>query len=199
MISVLLAVILLVPLRQTDSNQKYLDYLSTSLVDHNGVQMGIKWSRIDGKKSWSQVGIIELHGNNQFFLDTEHQSIKIDNGLIITYYKSDNGKIIYDTMIEGNYNIFDFLSGDFSGFTITNSTANRETIQLDYYIDAFNIYGKIWIKQKLFDPIKFTFGNNPQRSEHYIEVEITSYYPISKESLFESFNPKAEEIIDLRE
>ena len=199
MISVLLAVILLVPLRQTDSNQKYLDYLSTSLVDHNGVQMGIKWSQIDGKKSWSQVGIIELHGNNQFFLDTDHQSIKIDNGLIITYYKSDNGKIIYDTMIEGNYNIFDFLSGDFSGFTITNSTANRETIQLDYYIDAFNIYGKIWIKQKLFDPIKFTFGNNPQRSEHYIEVEITSYYPISKESLFESFNPKAEEIIDLRE
>ena len=199
MISVLLAVILLVPLRQTDSNQKYLDYLSTSLVDHNGVQMGIKWSQIDGKKSWSQVGIIELHGNNQFFLDTEHQSIKIDNGLFITYYKSDNGKIIYDTMIEGNYNIFDFLSGDFSGFTITNSTANRETIQLDYYIDAFNIYGKIWIKQKLFEPIKFTFGNNPQRSEHYIEVEITSYYPISKESLFESFNPKAEEIIDLRE
>ena len=199
MISVLLAVILLVPLRQTDSNQKYLDYLSTSLVDHNGVQMGIKWSQIDGKKSWSQVGIIELHGNNQFFLDTEHQSIKIDIGLIITYYKSDNGKIIYDTMIEGNYNIFDFLSGDFSGFTITNSTANRETIQLDYYIDAFNIYGKIWIKQKLFEPIKFTFGNNPQRSEHYIEVEITSYYPISKESLFESFNPKAEEIIDLRE
>ena len=199
MISVLLAVILLVPLRQTDSNQKYLDYLSTSLVDHNGVQMGIKWSQIDGKKSWSQVGIIELHGNNQFFLDTDHQSIKIDNGLIITYYKSDNGKIIYDTMIEGNYNIFDFLSGDFSGFTITNSTANRETIQLDYYIDAFNIYGKIWIKQKLFEPIKFTFGNNPQRSEHYIEVEITSYYPISKESLFESFNPKAEEIIDLRE
>ena len=199
MISVLLAVILLVPLRQTDSNQKYLDYLSTSLVDHNGVQMGIKWSQIDGKKSWSQVGIIELHGNNQFFLDTEHQSIKIDNGLIITYYKSDNGKIIYDTMIEGNYDIFDFLSGDFSGFTITNSTANRETIQLDYYIDAFNIYGKIWIKQKLFEPIKFTFGNNPQRSEHYIEVEITSYHPISKESLFESFNPKAEEIIDLRE
>ena len=199
MISVLLAVLLLVPLIQTDSNQKYLDYLSTSLVDHNGVQMGIKWSQIDGKKSWSQVGIIELHGNNQFFLDTEHQSIKIDNGLIITYYKSDNGKIIYDTMIEGNYNIFDFLSGDFSGFTITNSTANRETIQLDYYIDAFNIYGKIWIKQKLFEPIKFTFGNNPQRSEHYIEVEITSYYPISKESLFESFNPKAEEIIDLRE
>ena len=199
MISVLLAVILLVPLRQTDSNQKYLDYLSTSLVDHNGVQMGIKWSQIDGKKSWSQVGIIELHGNNQFFLDTDHQSIKIDNGLIITYYKSDNGKIIYDTMIEGNYDVFDFLSGDFSGFTITNSTANRETIQLDYYIDAFNIYGKIWIKQKLFEPIKFTFGNNPQRSEHYIEVEITSYYPISKESLFESFNPKAEEIIDLRE
>ena len=199
MISLLLAVLLLVPLIQTDSNQKYLDYLSTSLVDHNGVQMGIKWSQIDGKKSWSQVGIIELHGNNQFFLDTDHQSIKIDNGLIITYYKSDNGKIIYDTMIEGNYNIFDFLSGDFSGFTITNSTANRETIQLDYYIDAFNIYGKIWIKQKLFEPIKFTFGNNPQRSEHYIEVEITSYYPISKESLFESFNPKAEEIIDLRE
>ena len=199
MISVLLAVILLVPLRQTDSNQKYLDYLSTSLVDHNGVQMGIKWSQIDGKKSWSQVGIIELHGNNQFFLDTDHQSIKIDNGLIITYYKSDNGKIIYDTMIEGNYDVFDFLSGDFSGFTITNSTANRETIQLDYYIDAFNIYGKIWIKQKLFEPIKFTFGNNPQRSEHYIEVEITSYHPIIEESLFESFNPKAEEIIDLRE
>ena len=199
MISVLLAVLLLVPLRQTDSNQKYLDYLSTSLVDHNGVQMGIKWSQIDGKKSWSQVGIIELHGNNQFFLDTDHQSIKIDNGLIITYYKSDNGKIIYDTMIEGYYDVFDFLSGDFSGFTITNSTANIETIQLDYYIDAFNIYGKIWIKQKLFEPIKFTFGNNPQRSEQYIEVEITSYYPISKESLFESFNPKAEEIIDLRE
>ena len=159
MISVLLAVILLVPLRQTDSNQKYLDYLSTSLVDHNGVQMGIKWSQIDGKKSWSQVGFIELHGNNQFFLDTDHQSIKIDNGLIITYYKSDNGKIIYDTMIEGNYNIFDFLSGDFSGFTITNSTANRESIQLDYHMDAFNIRGKIWIKQKLYEPIKFTFGN----------------------------------------
>ena len=199
MISVLLAVILLVPLRQTDSNQKYLDYLSTSLVDHNGVQMGIKWSQIDGKKSWSQVGIIELHGNNQFFLDTDHQSIKIDNGLIITYYKSDNGKIIYDTMIEGNYNIFDFLSGDFSGFTITNSTANRESIQLDYHMDAFNISGKIWIKQKLFEPVKFTFGNNPERPQQYIEVEITSYGPISEGSLFNSFNPNAGEIIDLRE
>ena len=109
------------------------------------------------------------------------------------------GKIIYDTMIQGGYSIFDFLSGDFSGFTISNSTANRESIQLDYNMHAFNITGKIWIKQKLFEPIKFTFGNNPERPDQFIEVEITNYSPIVKESLFQSFNPNAEEIIDLRE
>ena len=199
MFSVLLTILLLVSMKQADPNQKYLDYLSKSLVDHDGMKMNIKWSQIDGEKSWSQIGVIEILGKKRFFLDTDQQSVKIDNNQIITYYKNESGKIIYDTLIEDSYDIFDFLSGDFSGFIITNSTANRETIQLDYYIDAFNIYGKIWIKQKLFEPIKFTFGNNPQRSEHYIEVEITSYYPISKESLFESFNPKAEEIIDLRE
>ena len=194
-----MAILLLFALVQIDPNQKYLDYLSSSLVDHKGVRMDIKWSQVDGDKSWSQVGVIELHGNRQFFLDTDQQSVKIDNNQIITFYKINNGKIIYDTMIQGGYGIFDFLSGDFSGFTISNSTANRESIQLDYNMHAFNITGKIWIKQKLFEPIKFTFGNNPERPDQFIEVEITNYSPIVKESLFQSFNPNAEEIIDLRE
>ena len=115
-----MAILLLFALVQIDPNQKYLDYLSSSLVDHNGVRMDIKWSQVDGDKSWSQVGVIELHGNRQFFLDTDQQSIKIDNNQIITFYKINNGKIIYDTMIQGGYGIFDFLSGDFSGFTISN-------------------------------------------------------------------------------
>jgi len=199
MISVLLAILLLVSLKQTDPNQKYLDYLSTSLVDHNGIRMEIKWSQIDGDRTWSQVGLIELLGNKRFFLDTDQQSIKIDSNLIVTYYKTEDGKLIYDTLIEGSYDIFDFLSGDFSGFTITNSTANRESIQLDYHLDAFNIRGKIWIKQKLYEPIKFTFGNNPERPEQYIEVDITSYVPLHNGSLFNSFNPDAREVIDLRE
>jgi len=199
MISVLLAILLLVSLKQTDPNQKYLDYLSTSLVDHNGIRMEIKWSQIDGDRTWRQVGLIELLGDKRFFLDTDQQSIKIDSNLIVTYYKTEDGKLIYDTLIEGSYDIFDFLSGDFSGFTITNSTANRESIQLDYHIDAFNIRGKIWIKQKLYEPIKFTFGNNPERPEQYIEVDITSYVPLHNGSLFNSFNPDAREVIDLRE
>ncbi len=199
MISVLLAILLLVSLKQTDPNQKYLDYLSTSLVDHSGIRMNIKWSQIDGDRTWSQVGLIELLGNKRFFLDTDQQSIKIDSNLIVTYYKTEDGKLIYDTLIEGSYDIFDFLSGDFSGFTITNSTANRESIQLDYHLDAFNIRGKIWIKQKLYEPIKFTFGNNPERPEQYIEVDITSYVPLHNGSLFNSFNPDAREVIDLRE
>jgi len=199
MISILLAILLLVSLKQTDPNQKYLDYLSTSLVNHSGIRMDIKWSQIDGEKTWSQIGIIELLGKKRFFLDTNQQSIKIDSNLIITYYKTEDGKIIYDTLIEGSYDIFDFLSGDFSGFTITNSTANRESIQLDYHMDAFNIRGKIWIKQKLYEPIKFTFGNNPERPKQYIEVDITSYVPLPDVSLFNSFNPDAREVIDLRE
>ena len=199
MISILLAMLLLFSLKQTDPNQKYLDYLSTSLVDHNGIRMEIKWSQIDGDRIWRQVGLIELLGNKRFFLDTDQQSIKIDSNLIVTYYKTEDGKLIYDTLIEGSYDIFDFLSGDFSGFTITNSTANRESIQLDYHMDAFNIRGKIWIKQKLYEPIKFTFGNNPERPEQYIEVDITSYVPLYNGSLFNSFNPDAGEVIDLRE
>jgi len=199
MISILLSMLLLITLKQTDPNQKYLDYLSTSLVDHNGIRMEIKWSQIDGDRTWSQVGLIELLGNKRFFLDTDQQSIKIDSNLIVTYYKTEDGKLIYDTLIEGSYDIFDFLSGDFSGFTITNSTANRESIQLDYHLDAFNIRGKIWIKQKLYEPIKFTFGNNPERPEQYIEVDITSYVPLHNGSLFNSFNPDAREVIDLRE
>jgi len=191
--------LLLFSLKQTDPNQKYLDYLSKSLVDHSGVRMEIKWSQIDGERAWSQIGVIELIGNKRFFLDTDQQSIKIDSNLIVTYYKAENGKIIYDTLIEGSYDIFDFLSGDFSGFTITNSTANRESIQLDYHMDAFNISGKIWIKQKLYEPMKFTFGNNPERPEQYIEVDITSYVPLHNSSLFDLFNPDAREIIDLRE
>ena len=199
MISVLLGVLLLISLKQSDPNQKYLDYLSNSLVNHNGVRMEIKWSQIDGDRVWSQIGIIELIGKKRFFLDTDQQSIKIDSNFIVTYYKSEDGKIIYDTLIEGSYDVFDFLSGDFSGFIITNSTANRESIQLDYYMDALNIMGKIWIKQKLYEPIKFTIGINPERAEQYIEVDITSYTPISDIPLFNSFNPKAEEVIDLRE
>jgi len=191
--------LLLFSLKQTDPNQKYLDYLSTSLVDHSGIRMNIKWSQIDGDRTWSQVGLIELLGNKRFFLDTDQQSIKIDSNLIVTYYKTEDGKLIYDTLIEGSYDIFDFLSGDFSGFTITNSTANRESIQLDYHLDAFNIRGKIWIKQKLYEPIKFTFGNNPERPEQYIEVDITSYVPLYNGSLFDSFNPDVGEVIDLRE
>jgi hypothetical protein len=161
--------------------------------------MEIKWSQIDGDRTWSQIGLMELLGKKRFFLDTDQQSIKIDSNLIVTYYKTEDGKLIYDTLIEGSYDIFDFLSGDFSGFTITNSTANRESIQLDYHIDAFNIRGKIWIKQKLYEPIKFTFGNNPERPEQYIEVDITSYVPLYNGSLFDSFNPDVGEVIDLRE
>ena len=143
-----LAIVLLVSIIQSDQNQKYLNHLSSSLVDHSGVQMEVKWSQVDGENSWSQIGTIELLGNKKFFLDTDQQSIKIDSNLITTYYKSDDGKIIYDVIIEGSYDIFDFLSGDFSGFKITNSTSNREFIQLDYFMDVFNISGKIWIKQK---------------------------------------------------
>ena len=79
-----MAILLLFALVQIDPNQKYLDYLSSSLVDHNGVRMDIKWSQVDGDKSWSQVGIIELHGNRQFFLDTDQQSIKI----ILCFYRN---------------------------------------------------------------------------------------------------------------
>ncbi len=199
MFSVLLTILLLVSMKQADPNQKYLDYLSRSLVDHDGVKMNIKWSQIDGEKSWSQIGVIEILGKKRFFLDTDQQSVKIDNNQITTYYKSESGKIIYDTLIEDSYDIFDFLSGDFSGFIITNSTANREAIQLDYHLDTFNIRGKIWIKQKLYQPIKFTFGNNSERPGQYIEVEITNYSPLTNGSLFNSFSPDAMEIIDLRE
>ena len=55
-----MAILLLFALLQIDPNQKYLDYLSSSLVDHNGVRMDIKWSQVDGDKSWSQVGIIAV-------------------------------------------------------------------------------------------------------------------------------------------
>ena len=50
-----------------------------------------------------------------------------------------------------------------------------------------------------YEPIKFTIGINPERTEQYIEVDIISYTPISDIPLFNSFNPKAEEVIDLRE
>ena len=199
MTSSLLVILFMVLPLQKDANKKYLDYLSSALTDHNGIEMKIKWSQVDGENVLSEVGVIESLGNNKYFLSTKYQSIKVDNDLIITYYKTDESKIIYDTMIDGSYDIFDFLSGDFSGFIITNSTANRESIQLDYHMDAFNISGKIWIKQKLFEPVKFTFGNNPEKPEQYIEVDITSYSPISEGSLFNSFNPNAGEIIDLRE
>jgi hypothetical protein len=119
--------------------------------------------------------------------------------MIITYYKTDESKIIYDTMIDGSYDIFDFLSGNFSGFTINNSSANRETIQLDYTLNELYISGKIWIKQKTFKPVKFTIGQNPDRLEQYIEVEITDYQPILDGSRFDLFAPKAKEVIDLRE
>ena len=184
---------------QKDANKKYLDYLSSSLTDHNGIEMKIKWSQVDGENVLSEVGVIELLGNNKYFLSTNEQSIKIDNDMIITYYKTDESKIIYDTMIDGSYDIFDFLSGNFSGFTITNSSANRETIQLDYTLNELYISGKIWIKQKTFKPVKFTIGQNPDRIEQYIEVEITDYQPILDGSRFDLFAPKAKEVIDLRE
>ena len=50
-----MAILLLFALVQIDPNQKYLDYLSSSLVDHKGVRMDIKWSQVDGDKSWSQI------------------------------------------------------------------------------------------------------------------------------------------------
>ena len=37
-----MAILLLFAIVQIDPNQKYLDYLSSSLVDHNGVRMDIK-------------------------------------------------------------------------------------------------------------------------------------------------------------
>ena len=184
---------------QKDANKKYLDYLSSALTDHNGIEMKIKWSQVDGENVLSEVGVIELLGNNKYFLSTNEQSIKIDNDIIITYYKTDESKIIYDTMVDGNYDIFDFLSGNFSGFTINNSSANRETIQLDYTLNELYISGKIWIKQKTFKPVKFTIGQNPDRLEQYIEVEITDYQPILDSSRFDLFAPEAKEIIDLRE
>ena len=184
---------------QKDANKKYLDYLSSALTDHNGIEMKIKWSQVNGENVLSEVGVIELLGNNKYFLSTNEQSIKVDNNMIITYYKTDESKIIYDTMIDGSYDIFDFLSGNFSGFTINNSSANRETIQLDYTLNELYISGKIWIKQKTFKPVKFTIGQNPDRLEQYIEVEITDYQPILDGSRFDLFAPKAKEVIDLRE
>ena len=151
------------------------------------------------RRAGVKLELLRFLVKNVFFLDTDQQSVKIDNNQIITYYKNESGKIIYDTLIEDSYDIFDFLSGDFSGFIITNSTANREAIQLDYHLDSFNIRGKIWIKQKLYQPIKFTFGNNSERPGQYIEVEITNYSPLTNGSLFNSFSPDAMEIIDLRE
>ena len=85
MFSVLLTILLLVSMKQADPNQKYLDYLSKSLVDHDGMKMNIKWSQIDGEKSWSQIGVIEILGKKRFFLDTDQQSVKIDNNQIPFY------------------------------------------------------------------------------------------------------------------
>ena len=150
MFSVLLTILLLVSMKQADPNQKYLDYLSKSLVDHDGMKMNIKWSQIDGEKSWSQIGVIEILGKKRFFLDTDQQSVKIDNNQITTYYKSESGKIIYDTLIEDSYDIFDFLSGDFSGFIITNSLSfdliDDSFVISDYIPDDFFTSEKVSIK-----------------------------------------------------
>ena len=60
MTSSLLVILFMVMPLQKDVNKKYLDYLSSVLTDHNGIEMKIKWPQVVGENALSAVGVLEL-------------------------------------------------------------------------------------------------------------------------------------------
>ena len=165
----------------------------SAMNDPRGVSITVEIEQKQFDTNSVERGTIEIVKKDHYLLDTSSETVVVMGDTIQTWNKQSN-QLIIDQTIEGDFSIFNLLTGGFESVIFTKPIVREKQVSMHYDIPTMGYEGKIIIK-KNGRPIelKIQYGSNQN-----VTMKILTFYH-GNLSLYHAFNPSDVEVIDLRE
>lgn len=165
----------------------------SAMNDPRGVSITVKIEQKQFDTNLIERGTIEIVKKDHYLLDTSSETVVVMGDTIQTWNKQSN-QLIIDQTIEGDFSIFNLLTGDFESVIFSKPNIREKQVSMHYDIPTMGYEGKIIIK-KNGRPIelKIQYGSNQN-----VTMKVLTFYH-GDLSLYHAFNPSDAEVIDLRE
>lgn len=184
----------IVPLAVQGSEPDYLDSLRIALTNPPGVEISFSIQQIQFEERWSDSGIVEIAGRENFFIEFGDQAIKMEGKYVSTWNKS-TSQLIRDALPDGETNIFQLLTGQQQGIVVNRQSITNNSIILSASIEQ-SLSVEIFLTRELYYPQKIVIESDKQSKTVLTVKDIKK---LAQNNRFESFNPSVKEVIDLRE
>ena len=176
----------------SQSNNWYKKFINT--INHQeGVAISVVIHQKQFESTLIDTGFIEIKGKNKYILELQNETVFINDDIIKTWNKIDN-QLIIDKKIKGEISIFDLLTGEFKDISLGKATLIGEYVKLDFRIQSMEYEGSILMynsgRPKEIN-INYGYGQSAMLT--------VDDFKIGKLTLYDDFNPKNVEIIDIRE
>ncbi len=169
--------------------QKFIQTMN----DSSGVSIALKIEQRQFDSISTESGQIEILKKKHYILDLPTESVFVRGDTIQTWNKLTN-QLIIDQTIPGEVNIFDLLTGDFDDVKFGQPSKRKNNVQMDFDLPQMGYGGELIIK-KNGEPNSVRVVYGPDQS---VLLTIKNFKK-GNLNLYNGFNPKDAEVIDLRE
>jgi len=176
------------------SNNK-VENLQKFLQSGDGLTLQIEISQKQFNHQSIMRGVVEIAGIDKYLFDSENETILTQGSTIKTWNKQTR-QLLLDEIIEGEFNLFQLLTGNFKGVEFTDFSPHGNKIKVNFKIEAMGFIGYIIFDSRTGRPYELSVNYSRDQS---FKVLISAVSPLQSINLYNSFNPPALEVIDLRE
>lgn len=176
-----------------------LKRLSTELVDPEGREFFVRWEYSFEGNVWSGYGTLQILGKDLLKLTLPDQVILIRGSMVQTWYRETDQVIIDYFDPSHPSNIFSFLLGDFSGYSIFQSESLPDsTVNLKLVSETMAGFEELelLINQRTWLPV---FISANAGDDMKVTINILETKVLQNRAELKSATLKGNEIIDLRE
>ena len=177
----------------------------STLSDLDSLKIGLqffRWKKIDVELNQFQYGQIYNSNLSVFFIDStdyliesKEQDIFVSGNNIKTFNKNTK-QLIIDERLPEDRDFFSILTGDISGFSISNKRNEKGLITFSFEMKDFGMKGTISVTSGNwhFENLYVVYDK-----DNWINLQLDSWQILRGSYIFSEFGKDAMEVIDLRE
>jgi hypothetical protein len=177
----------------------------STLSDLDSLKIGLqffRWKKIDVALNQFQYGQIYNSNLSVFFIDStdyliesKEQDIFVSGNNIKTFNKNTK-QLIIDERLPEDRDFFSILTGDISGFSISNKRNEKGLITFLFEMKDFGMKGTISVTSGNwhFENLYVVYDK-----DNWINLQLDSWQILRGSYIFSEFGKDAMEVIDLRE
>ena len=177
----------------------------STLSDLDSLKIGLqffRWKKIDVELNQFQYGQIYNSNLSVFFIDStdyliesKEQDIFVSGNNIKTFNKNTK-QLIIDERLPEDRDLFSILTGDISGFSISNKRNEKGLITFSFEMKDFGMKGTISVTSGNwhFENLYVVYDK-----DNWINLQLDSWQILRGSYIFSEFGKDAMEVIDLRE